>query len=81
MVCVWYAQVDISYGEVKLDDDGGIADAFEEGVYLEDYGIVDKLRELLNEWESFIAQEESIRESVEDIFDEVQSEDEEDVEL
>lgn len=63
--------------EVKLDDDGGIADAFEEGVYLEDYGIVDKLRELLNEWESFIAQEESIRESVEDIFDEVQSEDEE----
>lgn len=78
---VWYAQVDISYGEVKLDDDGGIADAFEEGVYLEDYGIVDKLRELLNEWESFIAQEESIRESVEDIFDEVQSEDEEDVEL
>ena len=78
---VWYAQVDISYGEVKLDDDGGIADAFEEGVYLEDYGIVDKLRELLNEWESFIAQEESIRESIEDIFDEVQSEDEEDVEL
>ena len=78
---VWYAQVDISYGEVKLDDDGGIADAFEEGVYLEDYGIVDKLRELLDEWESFIAQEESIRESVEDIFDEVQSEDEEDVEL
>ena len=77
---VWYAQVDISYGEVKLDDDGGIADAFEEGVYLEDYGIVDKLRELLNEWESFIAQEESIRESIEDIFDEVQSEDEEDVE-
>lgn len=58
---VWYAQVDISYGEVKLDDDGGIADAFEEGVYLEDNGIVDKLRELLNEWESFIAQEESIR--------------------
>lgn len=35
----------------------------------------------MNEWESFIAQEESIRESIEDIFDEVQSEDEEDVEL
>lgn len=74
---VWNAQVDISYGEVKFDDDGGIADAFEEGIYLKDYGIVDKLKELLNEWESFIAQEESIRESIEDIFDEVQSEDEE----
>lgn len=74
---VWHAQVDISYGEVKLDDDGGIADAVEEGVYLEDHGIVDKIKELLNEWESFIAQEESIRESIENIFDEVLSEDEE----
>ena len=74
---VWHARVDISYGEVKLDDDGGIADACEEGVYLEDHGIVDKLKELLNEWESFIAQEESIRESIEDIFLEVQNEDEE----
>lgn len=74
---VWYAQVDISYDKVELDDDGGIADAFEEGISLKDNGIVDKLKELLNEWESFIAQEERIRESIEDIFDEVQSEDEE----
>lgn len=74
---VWYAQVDISYGKVELDDDGGIADAFEEGVSSKDNGIVDKLKELLNEWESFVAQEERIRESIEDIFDEVQSEDEE----
>lgn len=77
---IWYAKVDISYGDIELDEDGGIGNAFEEGVYLKDLGIVDKLKEILNEWESFVEQEQAMRDDIEDIIDEIQSEDEEDVE-
>ena len=77
---IWYAKVDISYGDIELDEDGGIGNAFEEGVYLKDLGIVDKLKEILNEWESFVEQEQAMRADIEDIIDEIQSEDEEDVE-
>lgn len=73
----WLAQVSVSYGEVKFNDDGGVVDASEEGVYLKDCGIVDKLNELLNDWKNFIAQEESIKEGIEEIIYEVESEYEE----
>ena len=49
-------------------------------MYLKDLGIVDKLKEILNEWESFVEQEQAMRDDIEDIIDEIQSEDEEDVE-
>lgn len=58
------ALIEVSYGDVEEDENGGIGNAYEEGVSLEDYGIVEKITELVEEWKEYINQEEILREDI-----------------
>ncbi len=60
----WRALIEVLYGDVEEDEDGGIGNAYEEGVGLEDYGIVAKIEELLKEWQEYIEQEEELKEDI-----------------
>lgn len=71
------AQIDICYGEIEVDDDGGIANAYEESVSLSDYGIVKQIYEIIDIWKKYISDEQKfcneLCEKIEDGNEEINS--------
>ncbi len=62
------AKVEINYGGITNDIDGGIDAAYEEGVKVDDDGIITKLNEIVEEWETYADEQEEEYEKIEGIF-------------
>ena len=60
--------IEITYGFVDFDDDGGIGDACDEDIAYQTDGVIECVEEIVNEFEAYVKEESDIVEKIRDIF-------------
>ncbi len=60
--------IEITYGFVNFDDDGGVSDACDEDILYQTNGIVDCLSEIVNEYEEYVSEEQNIIDKIRNEF-------------
>lgn len=61
--------IEITYGFVEFDDDGGVADACDEDIDYQTGRIIESIIEIVNELEEFVGNENEIVEEIRNTFD------------
>lgn len=61
--------IEITYGFVKFDDDGGVADACDEDIDYQADRIIASIIEIVDELEEFVGNEKEIVEEIRNIYD------------
>uniref|UniRef100_UPI0040574288 PIN domain-containing protein n=1 Tax=Agathobacter sp. TaxID=2021311 RepID=UPI0040574288 len=61
--------IEITYGFVDFDDDGGIGDACDEDISYQTGGVIEYIEEIVNEFEAYVNEELGIVETIRNYFD------------
>ncbi len=61
--------IEITYGFVDFDDDGGIGDACDEDVSYQTDAVIEYITEIVNEFETYVNKELGIADKIRDYFD------------